>query len=284
MNTTTFEPALDDFERRVKPKVEDAALQILPETPTTHNKNPACKPEETVLQSPIVESVNTLDIIPCDFSILNPFKSDGSPAPAPSGDATHCSDSVSCPKSPAFVLSVGVAADNAGCDTHQGDVAVGDQKADLPHVSQICATVACSGGESGQCSTPHLPVKVKGMCRLCYQRDWYHRNKVSANISPKTLKMKSEYKRPTIDPGILCDDFGVPILDKFGIPIQVRQRATIAFYLIPPPPFPVDPCCPPQAQTRASASLARCHGRRAALSPGTLEEHRVATRCTATVK
>ena len=242
MNTTTFEPVLDDFERRVKPKADDEALQILPETPTTHNENPTCKLEETVLQSPVVESVNTLDIVPHDFSVSNPFKSDGSPAPAPGGDAAHCSDSFSCPKSPAFVPSVGVAADNAGCDSHQGDVAVGDHKADLPYVSQICATVACSGGDSGHCSTPLLPVKVKGMCSRCYQRDWYHRNKVSANISPKTPKMKSEYKRPTVDPGILCDDFGVPILDKFGIPIQVRQLLGTCYHRILPHFPSLSPC------------------------------------------
>jgi hypothetical protein len=84
----------------------------------------------------------------------------------------------------------------------------------LPNVNAVC-----SGG-SGQCTTPHLPVRVRGMCNSCYQKEW--RKKNSTYLQSAAPQVKNEPKpRPVMDPRILCDEYGVPMLDSFGAPIQV---------------------------------------------------------------
>jgi hypothetical protein len=223
MNTSTFEAGLDDFERRVKPKVEDAAFceaaESHPETPSTHNTHSICKLQEVSQQSSVVESSSIIDIMPCSFSTSHQYKSDGL---VHSGDAPRGSDSIGWSlQSAPSVPSIAITADAAVVNNCHG---LGDQSSHLPSPHHLPATsglVVCSGGVSGQCPSPHLPVKVKGMCKTCYSRDYYHRFK---DIQPGTPPMKSQGKlRPNIDPMILCDDFGAPILDKFGVPIQVTH-------------------------------------------------------------
>jgi hypothetical protein len=217
MNTSTFE-ALDDFERRVKPKVEDAALYEAadshPEAPSTHTKHSICKLQEISQEITVIESSSTNDNMPCDFSSLHQLKSDV--LARPSGDAPP--DSV---PSASLVPSIAIATDAAAGNIHHG---LGDQSSHLPpshHLPATSSHVVCSGGASGQCPSPHLPVKVKGMCKTCYSRDYYHRIK---DMQPGTPLMNGQGKlRPNIDPMILCDDFGAPILDKFGMPIQVTH-------------------------------------------------------------
>ena len=223
MDTSTLEPALDDFERRVKPKVEDAALgevaESFPETPSTHNKHSNSTLEETLIQSPIFQSVGMLDVMP------HQHKSDAPPSAVPCGDALPDSTSLGCPvHSAVLVPSISTTTEVSGGDVCQQ---LGDHKSTLPpSQTPVNAILTCSGGTSGQCHSPHLPVKTRGMCATCYSRDYYHRVKVSGPVFPKTPK--SEVKqRPATDPMILYDDFGAPILDKFGVPIQVYSAQPI---------------------------------------------------------
>jgi hypothetical protein len=220
MDTSTLEPALDDFERRVKPKVEDAALgeeaESFPETPSTHNKHSNSTLEETLTQSPIFQSAGILNIMPCQS---HEHKSDAPPSAAPCGDAPPDSTSLGCLVHSALsVPSISITTEVGGGDVCQQ---LGDHNSNVPpSLTPANSIFTCSGGTFGHCHSPHLPVKTRGMCRTCYSRDYYHRVKVSGPVFPKTPK--SEVKqRPANDPMILYDDFGAPILDKFGVPIQV---------------------------------------------------------------
>lgn len=221
MNSTTLEPDLGDFERRVKPKVEDAPCH--PETPIT-----TFKPKESDPQNPMFGYANERDqALPCHMSVSGQLKSDEPLVPpgsdASSGSDSRCHDVQSNIANPCNVSEDVSRIDICPAREEQSDV--------LPSSSQ--SVQICSGG-SGECTTPHLPVKVRGMCNSCYQKEWRRKN--AANIYPVAYQAQCESKpRPIIDPRILCDEYGVPMLDSFGIPIQVMHTSFSATLITPLP-------------------------------------------------
>jgi hypothetical protein len=219
MSTSSLEHVLDNVERRVKPKLEDVDIggtetDLLPETAST---NPASKLENLSPHATIFESVSELiQNSPNYLSLSQELKSSESFAASPGGNAPSVSDiPIQCAPSPSIV---GIAADAPGSEFFQGESA---QTSTLPPCSQLsqnAGNVVCSGG-SAKCTTPHLPVKVRGMCNSCYQRE-YRKNNL-ASVPPK-LPLKSDPKpRQVFDPRILCDEHGVPMLDGHGMPIVV---------------------------------------------------------------
>lgn len=217
---SALEADLDNFERRVKPKVEDAgpfhADISQPETPGTQNKHSTSSLKESAQQHDDMPD----RLGPCHLSMLCELKSDKPLAEEPGSDASSSNVSVSYTnQSIASKPSIDIPKDLHCGDNIQGR---GDQNFVPPsssHAVQHNGNTLCSGG-SGQCTTPHLPVKVRGMCNSCYQKEW--RKKNSAYIPPAAPQTKKDEKlRPIIDPKILCDDYGVPMLDSFGMPIQV---------------------------------------------------------------
>jgi hypothetical protein len=222
MNTSSLEPVLDYVERRVKPKLEDVDIggtetDFLPETASTQS-NPASILENLSPKASIFESVCELtQNAPNYLSLSQELKSGESFAASPGGNAPSVSDiPIQCAPSPSVV---GIAADAAGSEFFQGESAQTSTLPSCPQFSQNSGNVVCSGG-SAKCTSPHLPVKIRGMCNSCYQRE-YRKNNL-ASVRPRLPQVKSEPKpRQIVDPRILCDEHGVPMLDGHGMPIVV---------------------------------------------------------------
>jgi hypothetical protein len=220
MSTSPLEHFLYNVERRVKPKLEDVDIggtetDLLQETAST---NPASKLENLSPHATIFESVSELiHNSPNYLSLSQELKSSESFAASPGGNAPSVSDiPIQCAPSPSIV---GIAADAPGSEFFQGESAQNSTLPPCSQLSQNAGNVVCSGG-SAKCTTPHLPVKVRGMCNSCYQRE-YRKNNL-ASVPPKLPQVKSEPKpRQVVDPRILCDEHGVPMLDGHGMPIVV---------------------------------------------------------------
>jgi hypothetical protein len=226
MSTSSLEPFLDNVERRVKPKLEDVDIggtetDLLGEAAGTQSNQSASKLENLSPKASIFESVCELtQNAPNYLSLSQELKSSESFAASPGGNAPSVSDlPIQCAPSPSVH---GIAADAVGSESFQGQSAQTSTLPSCPQFSQNVGNVVCSGG-SATCTTPHLPVKIRGMCNSCYQRE-YRKNHL-ASIPPRPPQVKSEPKpRQIVDPRILCDEHGVPMLDGHGLPIVVRTH------------------------------------------------------------
>ena len=286
MDASTVEPAQDDFDRRVKPRVDDTAFGeasftsshdwqsalLLPETPITRNMHSPLKLDAASPPSLVVESGSVKELYtPSQPLHAHTFLHEP-PASAPGDDGDAPSDCSSFSHVGAGVIPSSLTSFTTGSIC---SVPVGGQRPSPNHSQSLLSPYSsqngCSGG-TGQCSTPHLRILARGMCSCCYQREYRQKTlgntPLKAKGSPlmKAAPVKREHEGPPVERAILLDEYGVPILDKFGIPIKVSPFSCPTIHTTPlyhppnpDPPFltPPDPHRPPQTQTSHGPSLLR---------------------------
>jgi hypothetical protein len=259
MSATDISLELGCFERRVKPKIELEA-SASPETPSTQNKHLVSKLDESSSRIPVFKSLGMIDPVGVRLSLL----SDESTATPPSSECFHDTPRVSCDAQSTL---------HAAQTDHSADVPVfiecpGSQAAVSCGLSTLClpavGSTSCSGG-SGRCTTPHLPVKVRGMCTSCYQRE-YRKQKLSAvkPVEPQAKPVEPQAKHAKITemkdlkPPVNC---GAP--RQYGFVMQLQSQVTrilsiyscvrvlgSIFILFPPPFLAAAVRCATQTQPR----------------------------------
>ena len=145
---------------------------------------------ETSSRSPVVECACVQEqVASSDFSTSHHLNSDACvhvpPATVPDADGDAPFDSSSICPSGASATPSSLNSFTAGSSSNCHGPVVRAHPS--PRHPSISGQTACTGG-TGECTTPHLPVRVRGMCKCCYQREYRLKTLVIGNDCQKHQK------------------------------------------------------------------------------------------------
>ena len=145
---------------------------------------------ETSSRSPVVECACVQEqVASSDCSTSHHLNSDACvhvpPATVPDADGDAPFDSSSICPSGASATPSSLNSFTAGSSSNCHGPVVRAHPS--PRHPSISGQTACTGG-TGECTTPHLPVRVRGMCKCCYQREYRLKTLVIGNDCQKHQK------------------------------------------------------------------------------------------------